>query len=348
MADPNLFKRCGCRHPDTGRPLVGACPKLRRRGGAWNPDHGVWHYQIELPRKANGDRRQLRRGGFAHNKAAAAERDRARALLALAAGDPDVACEIADLLQAATKRGGPLPDPDTLRARLGGHLPVTDNPTVAAYLTGWLAARKLDENTLRGYESHIRVHLIPHLGRHRLTKLRARHIAAMFDAIEARNEQIRAAKTSDVPTVRKTVAGVRPTGPVTCQRIRDTLRNALNDAVPTLIPTNPAVEVELAQARPAKARPWTAERIARWQATGQKPSPVMFWLPQQTIEFLDYAAEHDPELYPLYRLIAYRGLRRGEACGLLDADATLDTPTGRGHLTTTNQTATLGHKTKQK
>jgi hypothetical protein len=43
MADPNLFKRCGCRHPDTGKPLT-ACPKLRRRGGAWNPDHGVWHY----------------------------------------------------------------------------------------------------------------------------------------------------------------------------------------------------------------------------------------------------------------------------------------------------------------
>src|SRR5436190_618789 len=136
MADGNLFKRCGCRHPVTGKPLAGGCPKLRRRGGAWNPDHGVWHYQIELPRTA------------------------------------------------------------------------ADNPTVATYLTGWLAARKLDENTLRGYESHIRVHIIPHLGRHRLAKLRARHIADMFAAIEARNDEIRAAKAADDPTIRKTVARV--------------------------------------------------------------------------------------------------------------------------------------------
>jgi integrase len=40
----------------------------------------------------------------------------------------------------------------------------------------------------------------------------------------------------------------------------------------------------------------------------------MVWTPEITGEFLDFAA--DNELYALYHLIALRGLRRGEGCGL--------------------------------
>jgi integrase len=43
-------------------------------------------------------------------------------------------------------------------------------------------------------------------------------------------------------------------------------------------------------------------------------SPVMVWTPEQTGLFLD-RIQHD-RLYPLIQLIAYRGLRRGEACGV--------------------------------
>jgi integrase len=39
----------------------------------------------------------------------------------------------------------------------------------------------------------------------------------------------------------------------------------------------------------------------------------MVWTPHHTGIFLDHARAHP--LYPLYRLIAVRGLRRGEACG---------------------------------
>ena len=39
----------------------------------------------------------------------------------------------------------------------------------------------------------------------------------------------------------------------------------------------------------------------------------MVWTPEQTAVFLDRAAKH--RLYSLYHLIAFRGLRRGEACG---------------------------------
>jgi integrase len=48
----------------------------------------------------------------------------------------------------------------------------------------------------------------------------------------------------------------------------------------------------------------------------------MVWTPAQTGAFLD--AVEGERLYPLYHLIAYRGLRRSEACGLRWPDTDLD------------------------
>ena len=58
------YKRCGCRDA-TGKLIGKTCPKLRRPGGGWNPTHGVWHLQIELPPRARAElsRRLDRLGG---------------------------------------------------------------------------------------------------------------------------------------------------------------------------------------------------------------------------------------------------------------------------------------------
>lgn len=108
----------------------------------------------------------------------------------------------------------------------------------------------------------------------------------------------------------------RITGTSTQHHIRATLRAALNTAIAQLLITNynPAKHVELPSAARPKALVWTEERIAYWMATGLRPSPVMVWTPEQTGAFLDFIADHP--LYPMWRLIAFRGLRRGEACGL--------------------------------
>jgi integrase len=90
--------------------------------------------------------------------------------------------------------------------------------------------------------------------------------------------------------------------------------SALNSAVKRkLLIHNPAANVELPIARRPKAVVWTEERIAAWRRTGVRPR-VAVWTPEQTGTFLDAAAHH--RLYPIYHLIAYRGLRRGEAVGL--------------------------------
>lgn len=64
-----VFKRCGCRNRETGRPVGTACPEVAREG------HGSWYYRLEVTPWPDGRRRQLRRGGFATAEAARSERD---------------------------------------------------------------------------------------------------------------------------------------------------------------------------------------------------------------------------------------------------------------------------------
>ncbi|SCL56341.1 Phage integrase family protein [Micromonospora citrea] len=191
----------------------------------------------------------------------------------------------------------------------------------------------------------MRVHLIPHLGQIPLDKLRTGHVRAMFTAIENRNEEIRTAKASTDPGVRATVAGVRPTGPSTRQRIRACLRKAINDALADelIVGSNPAALVKTPASRPLPVV-WEDERVRRWGATGEVPGPVMVWTDTQIVRFLDYAAAHAPDLYPMWHYMAYRGPRRGEACGLRDSEVRLD----RRETTINNQIATHGYTAVQK
>jgi len=209
---------------------------------------------------------------------------------------------------------------------------------VADWLGQWLAGRrKIRPNTYRSYESHVRLYLIPHLGHHRLDRLRVGHLDAMFDAIDEHNQSILDARSSHDPAVRTTVKGQRIVGAASKQRIRATLRAALNEAIRRqLLTSNVASFVELPAGKRPKPLVWTAERVARWQAAGERPSPVMVWTPAQTGQFLDHAAS-DP-LYPLFHLAALRGLRRGELCGLRWSDVDLDS----GQLTVRQQLAQIG------
>ncbi|WP_431728472.1 tyrosine-type recombinase/integrase [Verrucosispora sp. TAA-831] len=346
MPDGSIFKRCGCRDTHTGKPLGNHCPKLRRANRAWSSDHGHWHYQLELPLTPEGRRRQLRRGGFDTRANAATELDQARALLALAKRDRNRRVDIGDMLQHVARTRRPLPDPDDIRHRLRAGGPLTDAPTVAQHLTTWLTGLQIDENTTRGYESHVHKHLIPHLGDIPLDKLRPRHIKDMFAAIEARNTEIETARTSPDPAIRATVRGIRPCGPATRQRIRGTLRKAINDALAEEIiagVTNPATLVKTPGDRPHPII-WEPERVDHWKTTSQIPGPVMVWTDELLARFLDHAAEHDPDLHPLYHFMAYRGARRGEACGLRDSEVRLT----KQEVTINNQIAVHGHTTRQK
>jgi integrase len=339
VAEGSVFKYCSCRDANK-RKLGPRCPKLRRPGGAFSPTHGYWGYQLELPAKAGGERRQLRRTSFPSRDDALADRDRAQALLALAAGNLAIAAAIADLL-TAVKAGQPLPERDVVARRVRVGMPASPTGLFGDYLWDWHRSRKIEATTLRSYAGHIRNYLAPHLGHLPRDQVQVAHVQAMFDAIAERNIAIEIARQSDDPQIRASVKDARVVSAATMHRIRATLRKAINDLIRAYpsIAFNPAAHVELPSGKRPKAKVWTAAAVAAWQATGQRPGPVMVWTPAQAGAFLDYAEAHDIMLYPMFVLIAHRGLRRGEAVGLRDADIDLDT----GGAVISQQIAVLGY-----
>jgi len=72
-----------------------------------------------------------------------------------------------------------------IRERDAGTL-VLSKETVEAWLTYWLdniAARNLKPKTLLGYRGYVNTHLIPNLGKRKLTEVRPEHIRALHDAM---------------------------------------------------------------------------------------------------------------------------------------------------------------------
>ncbi|WP_433473630.1 tyrosine-type recombinase/integrase [Spirillospora sp. CA-142024] len=177
--------------------------------------------------------------------------------------------------------------------------------TVGEWLTQWLATRARAASTIKNYSCHVSRYLVPYLGQIVLAELSVAHLQAMFAGIARRHD-----------------ARGAPLSAATLNRIRATLRTALNAAIRQgLISDNPASRVELPVARRPRAVVWTAARVEHWQRTGERP-PVAVWTAAQTAEFLHAIREH--RLYAAFHLIALRGLRRGEAAGLRWCDLDLD------------------------
>ncbi|MEO3750823.1 tyrosine-type recombinase/integrase [Streptomyces sp. B6B3] len=337
MKNGSISRRCRCTDPATGKDYGAACPKLKS-----SRRHGTWTVFQELEPGQDGRRRRFRRGGFDTAARAQEELDKVRALLALPEEDDAWGrTQISDLIENCLNTKARLPGYDETRRRFQAGQPLGSKTTLAEWLDTWLAGRKrLRRSGAARYECDIRIHLKPHLGHLRLDKLRVHHLDAMFDAINEHNIEIQE-QNAQRRAVRDELAATpfkgaenrarrkwltaqldamppfrRITGPNTQKHIRDTLRAALNVAIAQQVMPNfnPAAHAELLPGTKPKALVWTDERIEHWQQTGQRPSPVMVWTPQQTGHFLDFVAED--RLHLLWRLIAFRGLRRGEACGL--------------------------------
>jgi integrase len=202
-------------------------------------------------------------------------------------------------------------------------------------------------------------------------------VASVFEAIDELNDLIAQARAVGDPALRAKVKGRRLVGPASKQRIRATLRAALNQAIrERRIDINVAALIELPPGKRPKALVWTPERIAAWRKAydeyiaemeqrkrhlakvedkrnggrinrldayigAPRPSPVMVWTPIQTNVFLDRARPH--RLYAQYHVIVFRGLRRGESCGLRWPDIDLD----EGIITVRWQIIQLGGDTDQ-
>ena len=113
--------------------------------------------------------------------------------------------------------------------------------TVAVWFDSWLAGKRRTKraSTVRGYESHIRVHINPVIGDLPLERLNVGHLEAALAAVPGS-------------------AGTR-------HRVLATLRAALNAAVKQRqITWNPCTGIEVEPENPAEAQRWTPTEAARF------------------------------------------------------------------------------------
>ena len=136
MDHGSVYRRCGCRDESTGKLLGRRCPGLR------SPLHGRWYFSAELP-SPSGERRRVRKGGFAAREAAVA---------ALAAVVSPVAAEPG----------------------------LTTGEWLRRWVESRVSLRA---STRRGYAAHVRGYLVPYLGGIPLAALKAGDVQAMFTAI---------------------------------------------------------------------------------------------------------------------------------------------------------------------
>ncbi len=188
---------------------------------------------------------------------------------------------------------------DRLRvsAREGTHVAI-DRMTVGEYLEQWgetlgVAGRK--PSTVASYRRNLRVHVIPRLGGLRLQALTPLHLDTMYaDLLADGNMRTEGDALS----------------PRTVRYVHTILRKALSDATRKgLIVRNPSDAATPPSAKAARA------------------PEMAFWTPAELHRFLE-DNEHD-ELFPILRLVAMTGLRRGEACGLRWSDVDLEKGTIR-------------------
>ncbi|GAA4287288.1 site-specific integrase [Georgenia daeguensis] len=169
-------------------------------------------------------------------------------------------------------------------SKADGTLAYDQSLTVGRYLETWLeqkVAAGLKPTTARSYRQHIDDYLVPLFGHRRLRDLGPGEVEVALSGL-----------------VQDGGKRGRPVSPSTVQRIRATLRSALASAKrKRLVATNAAQDLELPAARRPRVSPWEPDELGA---------------------FLEVAAQDS--LGALFEVIAFTGLRRGEALGLRWAD----------------------------
>ena len=347
----SVFKRCGCRD-ERGKLLGAACPRLRTRS------HGSWSFKVEVA-AAGGGRRRAGQGGFSTRR------------------DAEVA--LTDMLDRVNKRT----HVDVGRQSVGWYLEqwiagkaALRSTTARSYrehldlyllpALGQVRLSELDEQDIEGmYEAMRQLGHPPSAKTGVSVQLEAMLSALASGAaprplsaarLQRVHATLRAALNSAVK--RRLIAhnpalhvelsrGARPRAVIwTDERTRQwrawrdaevALEQALCDAERrrrSNLRHRGEVEPSVSEVRRRE------EELADHRRNFRTPA-VAVWTPAQTGRFLDAIAGH--RLYALYHLIAFRGLRRGEAVGLTWVHVDLD----GADLTVAAQIVQLGYATEQ-
>jgi integrase len=315
--------RCACRDTD-GKFLHSRCPKLGKVKG-----HGAWWFRYSAP-GPGGKRRQPMVGPFTTKKAA--EEELTATLARLSGGQAfDRSVLVRDYLTgyAESKIDVKPRTRETIQENLRlywipalGHHRLVD----------------LRDHHVSGVIREMMKINVPLPEGERPSETLRRLLEARAD--DERREL--------APGEKRHKKSTKPLSPSRIGRVFADLRAALNAAVPGKISISPCDGVVLPRARKVRALSWTVEREAAFRSALEKrmntaaadrpltvvekqamwadpqlrPSAVMVWMPEHTGSFLDTIALE--RLYALFCLVAYCGLRRGEALGLAWAEMDLE------------------------
>lgn len=163
----------------------------------------------------------------------------------------------------------------------------------ADYAKTWLEKQKLANSTLMGYEKILRVHLIPRLGHYKLSEIFPSTIAKLYKDLEVSGNQGR------------TTRG----GPLTANsvnKIHIVLGSVLQSAV-----LDGKIHVNQARNNPKAIQAPTGRHIREQQ------EELRTWTSEEMVAFLDWdCTAIEDDLYPLWRLFCWTGIRRGEGVAL--------------------------------
>ena len=172
-----------------------------------------------------------------------------------------------------------------------GLKPNTEKVKLGPYAQTWLDGHRCEDSTREGYQRHITLHINPHLGTLAIRAITASRIAKFYRDLETGGLGIN--------SIRK---------------IHVTLAQILDAAVSDRhVLTN--------RARDKHAKPPTAKQIKAAQA---EDTDYQAWTAQQLSAFLAWDRDvYTDELHPLWHLLAFTGMRRGEALALRWTDVDL-------------------------
>lgn len=165
-----------------------------------------------------------------------------------------------------------------------------------AYLESWVSGKRLAEETRNGYETKIRLHIVPHIGHVPLSKVTPDLLNDLYRRLESEGSP----------------GGGGPLSLTTVRHVHNILSGAFKHAVTRsqILPSNPAT---LADPPTAKQT-----RVAGFQV----------WSAAELKRFME--CERDSRWFDLWWFMATTGCRRGEALGLHWRD--VDTRRGTAHF----------------